>query len=99
MVTLLAAEPGIPNGSVVPRSPSVGDSSFWLDITPEQKVDRMRAAWLSCHDCSELIAACTDAEDVGWAVVYGVSVNPRQFGDISHAREVLGWNPKDRTPE
>ena len=40
-----------------------------------------------------------DAEHVGWAVVYGISNNPRQFWDLSHGRELLGWFPKDRAPE
>ncbi|MEA2530080.1 MAG: dependent glucose-6-phosphate dehydrogenase [Thermomicrobiales bacterium] len=82
-----------------PRSPSVPDGSFWLDLTPEQKYDRLRATWLSQRDCADLIAACLDADDVGWAVVYGISDNPRQFWDLSHAREVLGWTPKDGAPE
>ncbi|HEY7032315.1 MAG TPA: NAD(P)-dependent oxidoreductase [Thermomicrobiales bacterium] len=82
-----------------PRADSVRDGSFWLDITPEQKYDRMRATWLSRRDCAGLIAACLDAEDVGWAVVYGISDNPRQFWDLTHGKEVLGWWPMDRAPE
>jgi nucleoside-diphosphate-sugar epimerase len=82
-----------------PRSDAIRAGSFWLDITPEQKYDRMRATWLSRRDCAELIAACLEAEDVGWAVVYGISNNPRQFWDLSHGRELLGWYPKDRAPE
>jgi uronate dehydrogenase len=58
----------------------------------------LRAAWLSRRDCAELIAACLEAKDVPWAVVYGISNNPRQFWDLSHARKVLGWVPKDRAP-
>jgi NAD+ dependent glucose-6-phosphate dehydrogenase len=82
-----------------PRSPAVRDGSFWLDLTPEQKEDRLRATWLSRRDCAELIAACLDATDVGWAVVYGISDNPRQFWDLSHGKELLGWTPRDRAPE
>jgi hypothetical protein len=59
-------------------------------------VDRMTA--LSRRHGAELIATCLDAKDVGWAVVYGISDNPRQFWDLSHARELLGWAPKDRAP-
>ena len=82
-----------------PRDPKVAEGSFWLDLKPEQKFDRMRATWLSRRDCAELIAACLEATDVGWAVVYGISNNPRQFWDLSHARELLGWEPRDRAPE
>jgi nucleoside-diphosphate-sugar epimerase len=82
-----------------PRSDAVREGSFWLEITPEQKYDRMRATWLSRRDCAGLIAACIDAEDVGWAVVYGISDNPRQFWDLAHGRELLRWFPQDRAPE
>ena len=58
----------------------------------------MRAIWLSQRDCAELIGACLDAEEVAWAVVYGISNNPRQFWDLEHARELLGWEPQDAAP-
>jgi nucleoside-diphosphate-sugar epimerase len=82
-----------------PRGPKVPEGSFWLDLTPDQKYDRMRATWLSRRDCAELISACLEAKDVPWAVVYGISNNPRQFWDLSHAKELLGWEPKDSAPE
>lgn len=78
-----------------PRHPSVPESSFWLDLTPEQKYDRMRATYLSQRDCAELIGACLDAKEVPWAVVYGISNNARQFWDLTHAKALLGWEPKD----
>ena len=58
----------------------------------------LRAVWLSKRDCAELIARCLDVEDVSWAVVYGISDNPRRFWDLSHARELLGWEPQDSAP-
>ena len=81
-----------------PRDPSVPQGSFWLDLTPEQKFDRLRATWLSRRDCAELIAACIEATNVPYAIVYGISDNPRKFWDISHARDLLGWVPKDSAP-
>ena len=66
-------------------------------LTPEERARRMRATWLSRRDCAELIAAALEAE-VRWAVVYGVSANPRRFWDIAHARRVLGWAPRDAAP-
>ncbi len=81
-----------------PRDPSVATGSFWLDINPEQKFDRMRATWLSQRDCAELIGACLDAKHVPWAVVYAISNNPRQFWDLSHAKKLLNWEPKDSAP-
>jgi nucleoside-diphosphate-sugar epimerase len=89
---------GSVRGDDDPRDPSVPKGSFWLDLTPEQKYNRMRATWLSKRDCAELIAACIEAEHVPYAVVYGISNNPRQFWDLSHAKKLLGWEPKDSAP-
>jgi hypothetical protein len=58
----------------------------------------MRAVWMSRRDCAELVAACLEAEHVPWGVFYGVSNNPRRFWDIEHARELLGWEPRDAAP-
>ena len=44
-----------------------------------------------------LIECSLDA-DVKWALVYGISDNPRKIWDINHAREVLGYNPQDSAP-
>ena len=71
-----------------------------LDLpTAEERRQRMRAVWLSRRDCAQLIARCLEAEHVPWAVVYGVSANPRRFWDIEHARALLGYEPQDRAPE
>ena len=82
-----------------PRDPSVAEGSFWLDLTPEQKYERMRATWLSQRDCAELIGVCLDRKDVTWATVYAISDNPRKFWDLTHTRDLLGWWPKDGAPE
>jgi nucleoside-diphosphate-sugar epimerase len=58
---------------------------------------RWRAVWLSNDDCVHLIERSIDA-NVAWALVYGISDNPRKLWDIEHAREVLGYNPKDSAP-
>lgn len=90
---------GSVRGDDDPRDPSVVQGSFWLDLTPEQKFERTRATWLSKRDCAELIAACIEAKHAPFAVVYGISNNPRQMWDLSHAKELLGWEPKDSAPE
>jgi NAD+ dependent glucose-6-phosphate dehydrogenase len=84
-----------------PRDPSIGEKSPpLLNLTnPEQRYKRMRGTWLSRRDCCELIARCLDVGDLHWAVVYGISDNPRQFWDIRHARRVLGYHPRDSAPE
>ncbi len=84
-----------------PDSPAVLASvpTLLSQLTPEERRKRMRATWLSRRDCAELIARAIDAEEVGWAVVYGISDNPRQFWSLRSARELLGFVPRDRAPE
>ena len=48
---------------------------------------------------AQLIARCLDATDVSFGIYYGISNNPRQFWDISHAREEIGYEPVDRSGE
>lgn len=58
---------------------------------------RMRAVWLSDRDYVHLIERSIEA-DVTWALVYGISDNPRKLWDIEHARDVLGYQPQDAPP-
>jgi nucleoside-diphosphate-sugar epimerase len=81
-----------------PRSPAVAQASSWLPLTPEQAYERLRATWLSRRDCAQLIARCIDAEHIRFGIYYGISNNPRQFWDITQAREELGYEPRDRAP-
>ena len=78
--------------------PTVPATSPLIDLDADGQRNRLRAVWLSRRDCAELIAACLEAEDVDWAVVYGVSANERRFWDLTHARELLGWEPQDAAP-
>lgn len=58
---------------------------------------RVRATWLSDRDCVHLIERSIEA-NVTWALVYGISDNPRKIWDIDHARDVLGYEPQDSPP-
>ncbi len=70
-----------------------------FDHDPEKLATRtrMRAVWLSPRDCIQLIERCL-ASDRDWVLCYGISNNPRQFWDIGHAREALGYEPQDSAP-
>jgi NAD+ dependent glucose-6-phosphate dehydrogenase len=81
-----------------PRSPAIARASSWLPLTPDQAYDRLRATWLSQRDCAQLIARCLEADHVRFGIYYGISSNPRQFWDISRAREKLGYLPEDSAP-
>lgn len=78
--------------------PTAPTANPLIDLDAEGRRNRLRAVWLSKRDCAELVAACLEVEDVSWAVVYGVSGNPRRFWDLTQAHELLGWEPQDSAP-
>jgi nucleoside-diphosphate-sugar epimerase len=57
---------------------------------------REAAVYLSHRDAAQVIRRCVEARDeVGFAIVYGVSDNFSRFRDIEHARETIGYAPVD----
>jgi len=92
---------GSVRGNDDPLDPEMlASSPALLDLTTkEERRVRMRATWQSRRDIANLVGRCLDVPDVSWAVVYGISDNPRQFWDLSHARELLGYEPRDGAPE
>lgn len=68
------------------------------ELTAEEARQRLRATWLSHRDCAQLIRRALEAP-VHWAVVYGVSDNPRRIWDLEGARRLLGYEPLDAAPE
>ncbi|UOY01167.1 NAD-dependent epimerase/dehydratase family protein [Blastococcus sp. PRF04-17] len=61
---------------------------------PEPTTVRMLATWLSPADTVSLVDAALRAPDPGFAVVWGVSANTRNWWDLSAAR-ALGYDPQD----
>ncbi len=89
-------------GSVVadddPTGASVLATAAWMPwLTDADRRARLRATWLSHRDCAELIRCALDA-DVAFAIVYGVSDNPRRFWSLDSAQDLLGFVPHDRAP-
>ena len=84
-------------GSVLPED-DPWMAAVRLGGDPRQRYRRLRATWLSHRDCSGLVAAALEA-DVRFAVVYGVSANPRRFWDLGPAERLLGFRPLDAAPE
>lgn len=68
-----------------------------LDETPTEHA-QAEAIWLSHRDCAQLVSRALDADDVRWAVVYGISNNPRAFWSLDAARRILGYEPEDSPP-
>jgi nucleoside-diphosphate-sugar epimerase len=77
------------------RPATIDQEASWLPLTSEQKRKRLRATWMSQRDCTNLIARCLEVNDPTWAVVYGISNNPRQIWDLTSARDALSFEPQD----
>ena len=52
-------------------------------------------AWISQRDLAQLFQRSIDAEGVDFAIVHGQSGQKKPYLDISHAREILGYEPQD----
>jgi nucleoside-diphosphate-sugar epimerase len=79
-----------------PTPDQIERTAMWMDLTPEEKLERLASTWMSQRDCAGLIAAAIDAE-LRWAVVYGVSDNPSRIWSLEGAHEKLGFRPSDRS--
>ncbi|WP_372911410.1 NAD-dependent epimerase/dehydratase family protein [Salinigranum sp.] len=60
----------------------------------EEQVARMKAMWQSRRDCAALFDCCLGFEGE-YDVFYGVSDNERRWFDVDHARDVVGYDPRD----
>lgn len=58
-------------------------------------VARLRCTWQSRRDCAHLVECCLADETVSFDIFYGVSDNPASWFDIAHARERVGYAPRD----
>jgi nucleoside-diphosphate-sugar epimerase len=89
-------------GTRSPEDPSHPNNLWKPERDSEENIReqrrRMRAVWLSERDCVQLIEKSLQTNR-DWALVYGISDNPRKIWDINHAREVLGYEPQDSAPE
>jgi hypothetical protein len=55
----------------------------------------MLDAWVSERDLNQLIEKCIDAENITFAIVHGISNNRFKRLDISDARDLVGYEPRD----
>ncbi|NUE02872.1 NAD(P)-dependent oxidoreductase [Halorubraceae archaeon YAN] len=56
---------------------------------------RMKCTWLSQGDLAHLVACCLEDTTVEYETFYGVSGNEHTWFDLSHARETIGYDPKE----
>ncbi len=57
--------------------------------------ERHLAVWISPADMTHLVRCAVEATGLRYEVVYGVSNNRRRWWDLSRARKVLEYDPKD----
>jgi uronate dehydrogenase len=65
---------------------------------------RFFATWMTHRDLGRLMDKCIEASNVKFDIFYGVSNNKWRFWDLTHTRQVIGFEPIDnaesfRTPE
>lgn len=65
----------------------------------EQKVIRMKSTWQSRRDCAHMHDCCLRDEETKFDIFYGVSDNDRNWMDIEHAREAIGYDPQDNSED
>lgn len=65
----------------------------------QRAVARRKAMWSSRRDVAQLVDCCLTDDSVEFGVFYGVSDNDRRWFDIDHARDVLGYEPRDNAAE
>jgi nucleoside-diphosphate-sugar epimerase len=70
----------------------------WDRDEPPTNHAQAEAIWLSHRDCAQLVRRALEADQVDWAVVYGISNNPRGFWSLDGARRILGYEPQDSPP-
>ena len=67
-------------------------------VTDEDAVPEAwgEAVFCSKRDIAQIVRACIDAPDsVHFDIFYGLSDDRYRWVDIAHAREVLGYEPRD----
>jgi uronate dehydrogenase len=57
--------------------------------------ERHLAVWISPGDMARLVRSAIEAPVIHYEIVYGISNNTRRWWDLTRAREVLGYEPRD----
>jgi nucleoside-diphosphate-sugar epimerase len=65
----------------------------------DEQVARMHSMWQSRRDVAHMVERCLADDSVDFDVFYGVSDNSERWFDIDHARDVLGYDPRDTADE
>lgn len=73
------------------------DEGRWERDSDDYRIQaaRMKCMWQSRRDIAHMVDCCLQDESVRFDVFYGVSDNERRWFDIDHARERIGYRPRD----
>lgn len=63
------------------------------------EVKRMKALWQSRSDLAHMIDCCMKDNSVKYDIFNGISNNERRWFDIKHARNMIGYTPKDSSDQ
>jgi len=78
----------------------VDEGRFALDSAAyDEQVARMHCMWQSRRDIAHMVERCLADDTVDFDVFYGVSDNDDRWFDVDHARDVLGYDPRDTADE
>ena len=71
----------------------------WFEQTEKLETDAwINNVWISPGDCARLFRRAIETPDIGFAIVNGTSVAPREILSLRSARELLNYQPCDRPP-
>lgn len=65
-------------------------------VTPGHGINNI---WISPADSVRLFQCAIEAPNVGFAVVNGTSITPRESLSLESARKILGYEPQDQVPK
>jgi nucleoside-diphosphate-sugar epimerase len=80
------------------RGVEAGDFERGSDAYAEQ-VARMKCLWQSRRDLGQMVDRCLQDESVEWDHFYGRSETSYSWLSIKHAKDVLGYQPRDDAGE
>ena len=66
---------------------------------PKKDEVRFFATWLSHRDLVQLVEKSLAADSIKFDIFYGVSNNKWRFWDISHAKDIIGYDPDDNAED
>ena len=77
------------------------DEGWWERDSEEYEymADRLKCTWLSHRDLGQLVDRLLGHDEPGFDIFWGVSGNDGTWVDLSHTRDVLGYEPRDNGAE